>query len=152
MTFCPGDPNSEMVIVPSRLFGPLEVSPDAWITFPDGLPGFAGEQRFVVLPAAGDSAFWLQSVDDGSLVFLLVDPFPLVEGYEVDLPDVEDAADVVALAIVTLPKAGGGPASMNLQGPIIIDFAARAGYQHIHTDQRFGTQFPVDLQAVLAGA
>jgi len=139
-----------MVTVPSRLFGPLEVSPDAWITFPVGLPGFGGEQRFVLLPATGDRTFWMQSIDDGALVFLLVDPFPLVEGYEVEVADGGD--DVAALAIVTMPDERDSPATMNLQGPIVIDFATRLGRQHILTDQRFGTRHPLDLKALLAGA
>ena len=78
------------VIVASRLFGPLSVRPDAFITFPDGLPGFAGERRFILLPAAPEGVYWLQSADEGSVAFLLVDPFPVFPEYAVELPDSPD--------------------------------------------------------------
>lgn len=140
------------VIVASRLFGPLSVRPDAFITFPDGLPGFAGERRFILLPAAPEGVYWLQSVDEGSVAFLLVDPFPVFPEYSVELPDAPmgDAPPMV-LAVVTLPREEGEPCTANLQAPVVLDLGRRVGLQIILPDAGYGARHPFDLRSRLVG-
>lgn len=136
------------IFVASRLFGPLHLSPDQLIVMPEGMLGFAGERRFVLLPAAPEGVYWLQNVDDGALIFLLVDPFKYFPDYSVDAPDVPEARtpDVAALAIVTLPRARGEQCTANLQGPLVIDFASRQARQVIQADPRYHTRHPLELQ------
>jgi flagellar assembly factor FliW len=140
-----------IVLVPSRLFGPLHVRSDSFITFPDGLLGFAGERRFILLPAAPEGVFWLQAVDDGSLVFLLVDPFPVFPDYAFDLPAAADLepGSLAVLSIVTLPRDASASATTNLQAPLVIDLASRTGRQEVLVQADFGTQQPFDLKALL---
>jgi flagellar assembly factor FliW len=118
---------------------------------PDGLLGFAGERHFILLPAASEGVFWFQCIEDGSLVFLLVDPFPLFPSYLVDLPDERtpppDAAMV--LAIVTLPKTKDEICTMNLQAPLVLDLKQRTGHQEILADPAYGTRHPVDTERLL---
>ena len=54
--------------------------------------------------------YWMQASNPGTLAFLLVDPFRLLDDFSVDLPDTElvhletnHAPDVGVMAIVTLP-------------------------------------------------
>jgi flagellar assembly factor FliW len=142
----------DAVVVASRLFGPLTVRSDAFLTFPNGIPGFGGERRFVLLPAASKGVYWLQSADEGSVAFLLVDPFPVFPGYAVDLPEVsaEDAPPLV-LAIVTLPRADDDVCTANLQAPVVLDLAGRTGRQVIMTEGAYGPKHSFDLRARLDG-
>lgn len=137
-------------IVPSRLFGPLRVDLDRAIVFPDGLLGFAGERRFVLLPAAREGVYWLQSVDDGSVAFLLVDPFPIFPGYTADVPEPADGQPPLVLVIVTLSKDDGAPCTANLQGPVAIGLGTRSGAQVILADPVWTTRHAFDLRARLA--
>jgi flagellar assembly factor FliW len=140
-----------MIFVASRLFGPLNVAPADLIVMPEGMLGFAGERRFVLLPAAPDGVFWLQNVDDGALIFLLIDPFAFFPGYSVDAPDIpeERTADVAVLTIVTLPRQRGDSCTVNLQGPLVFDFPRRQVRQLIQEDRQYHTRHPVDLREKL---
>lgn len=137
-----------MIFVASRLFGPLHVAPADLIIMPEGMLGFAGERRFVLLPAAPEGVYWLQNVDDGALIFLLIDPFLFFPHYSVDAPDIpeERTADVAVLTIVTLPRQRGDTCSVNLQGPLVFDFPRRQVKQVIQEDPRWHTRHPVDLR------
>lgn len=140
------------VVVASRLFGPLSVNPGSFITFLDGLPGFAGERRFILLPAAPEGVYWLQAVEEGSVAFLLVDPFPIFPGYEVELPDDDGAgAPPIVLSVVTLPREDE-PSTANLQAPVLLDLERRMGWQAILADSGYGARHPFDLRTVLARA
>jgi flagellar assembly factor FliW len=138
--------------VASRLFGPLSVALEDVIVMPEGMLGFAGERRFVLLPAAPDGIFWLQSVDDGALIFLLVDPFKFFPDYVVDLPGIPDPGPderVAVLSIVTLPRERGDACTANLEGPVVIQFPARHAQQVILPDPRYHTRHELDLRSAL---
>ena len=145
-------PSATPLHVASRLFGPLSVGLEDIIVMPEGMLGFAGERRFVLLPAAPEGIFWLQNVDDGALIFLLVDPFKFFPDYVVDLPDIPAPGPgerIAVLSIVTLPRERGGLCSANLQGPVVIHFPARRAQQVILTDQRYHTRHELDLRSSL---
>lgn len=145
---CP--PSDGPVVVASRLFGPLSVPADAFITFPDGLPGFAGERRFILLPAAPEGVFWLQAVEDGSVAFLLVDPFPVFPGYAVELPDDPGAEPTpLVLSVVTLPREEDESCTANLQAPVLLDLGRRIGWQTILPDSGYGARHAFDLRKAL---
>jgi flagellar assembly factor FliW len=138
--------------VASRLFGPLSVPLDECFTMPVGMLGFAGERRFVLLPAASKGVYWYQSLDDGALIFLVVDPFDLVPGYEVDLPELREADQdhTLILSIVTLPRTKGDPCTTNLQAPLVLDLRDRSARQVVLDDPRYHTRHPIDLRSRLA--
>jgi flagellar assembly factor FliW len=141
-----------VLTVASRLFGPLTVRAEALLSFPKGMPGFAGERRFVLLPAASSGVYWLQSADEGTMAFLLVDPFPVFPGYAVELPDVSDSdAPPLVLAVVTLPRETDDRCTANLQAPVVLDLTRRTGRQVILAEAGYGPKHPFDLRARLAG-
>ena len=140
------------MIVDSDLLGPIEAAPEDVIHFPEGLLGFPECRNFVLLPAAREGLFWLQSADHSALAFLLADPFRFFEGYSVELGpveraelQVEAASDVIILSIVTLPRPGETRATTNLQGPLAINLARRLARQIILSDSGFGIRCEIDL-------
>jgi flagellar assembly factor FliW len=126
-----------MEITTSR-FGNIKVAKEEIVTFPEGLLGFGSFKKFVILNTEGNSPFrWLQSLDDGDLAFIIIEPLNFMFSYEIDLADDEvaflglsKAEEVVIYAIVTIPE---NPKEMtaNLQGPLVINAANRKARQII---------------------
>lgn len=145
----------EAVLVESTLFGTFTVQTDACLTFEEGLLGFGGPQRFVLLPTVPDGVLWLQGVDDGSLVFLVVEPEAYFPQYAFDLTvadrlamGISDDFETGCLAIVSLPgepDEPDEPCTANLQAPLLIDFAGRRGWQLVLAGPQYGTRHPIDL-------
>lgn len=145
------------LLVASELFGPLRVAPEECLVFPEGLLGFAAQHRYVMLPAAAHGLYWLQSCEEGGLVFLVVDPFAFVPDYGVDVSDddvvaqgAEGPEDVAVLSIVTLPASPTSACTMNLQGPLLVNLRTRLGFQRVCSDDRYQARHPVDLRSRLS--
>lgn len=119
-------------------FGEIEVSDEQILTFTHPIIGFPEHRRFVLLPGPQDGmTYWLQSTDDGSLAFILVDPAAVVEGYAVQVGAHEleelgatDGSDVQVYTLVVVP-ADPRDARTNLKAPILINPKARLGKQTI---------------------
>ena len=68
-------------------FGVVEIAEDRVITFPKGLLGFGQMKRYCLLEPGNDACFfWLQSLDDPTLAFVVTDPSfskpPMTVGFE----------------------------------------------------------------------
>lgn len=144
--------STRSIDVESRLLGTLTVPEDVCITFPEGLLGFNSSQTFVLLPSAKEGVFWLQSVDSGDLTFLVVDPFRYVEEFEFQFASSDrlatgltDLSDAAVLAIVTLPRKRESQCTANLQGPLLVDFGSRRGWQIIQAESVHGTRHPIAI-------
>ena len=97
------------------------------IDFPNGLFGFESYTKFSLIEAEYKPFYWLQSEQDKTLSFLVVDPFIFFDDYELDIDDnslksieVKTPADVVVLTIITIPG-NNGKITANLQGPLVIN-------------------------------
>lgn len=141
-----------VVSVHSALLGPLTVTPNELLNFPAGLFGFPECRSFVLVATERPGMFWLQSVEDGALAFLLVDPFPVFKEYAVDLGPLDlaklqssDVAHVAILGIVTLPRSRDEKPTVNLQGPLALNLVGRCGMQMAIPESTFGVRYPFDL-------
>ena len=113
--------------VETKTQGLITVDDKQRLEFPEGLFGFEGYTEFVIFDAEYKPFIWLQSTQDKSLAFLVVDPFLICSDYELDIDDkllakigIESPTDVFVLTIVTIP-ASGTPVTVNLRGPLIIN-------------------------------
>jgi flagellar assembly factor FliW len=118
-------------------FGTLEFEDTDIINLKEGLLGFPMSMRFLLFPyGEGSSFFWLQSVDEPELAFIVVNPFDFFGDLEFVIQD-EDAAsirldrreDVEIFSLVTIPE--GKPEEMrtNLAGPVVVNVSNRQGKQ-----------------------
>jgi len=144
------------MIIESDLLGPIEVDAEDLIHFADGLLGFPECRDFVLLPASRGGLYWLQSVEQAPLAFLLADPFLFCPGYSVELGPAEcsdleasEASDIVILSIVTLPRRDQTVVTTNLQGPLAINLARGRGRQVVLSDSVFGVRSVIELDAAL---
>jgi flagellar assembly factor FliW len=144
---------SKMMIETTR-FGALPIDENQVITFPKGLPGFEDCRRFTLVPhpvTDGDqpSPFeWLQSVEDGALAFLAMDPRLVFPHYEPALPpaELEDVAlagraargEAQLYALLTVPKGDPCAVTANLMAPVVINAQARLAKQIVIASDEYG--------------
>lgn len=126
-------------------FGTLNIAEDRVITFAKGLLGFSSQKRYCLLEPGEDSAFfWLQSLDEPSLAFVVTDPALFVPEYsvpirpeqmeELALARLEDAQVFVIVNKVDQSLTG------NLQGPLVINTLTRSGEQLVLAEKRWNTR------------
>lgn len=137
--------------VKSRLLGDLVVSDHARLDFPRGLLGLAAQRGFALVTTEREGLYWLQSLQEPALTFLLADPFLFFPQLTVDVSDPDVAAigattpsDVLLLAIVTMGSTDT-PATANLQGPLVINLRTRLGRQIAVADPLAPVRAPLDL-------
>ena len=71
--------------VETKTQGLITVDDKQRLEFPEGLFGFEGCTEFVIFDAEYKPFIWLQSTQDKSLAFLVVDPFLICSDYELDI-------------------------------------------------------------------
>ena len=141
--------------VATKLFGPLEIEPHQILRTKHGVLGFPACREWVLLDGARSGTAWLQSLEHGTLAFLLVDPFTAVEGYAVDLATREleqlgasEASEIAVFAIVTLPLAEDEAPTANLAAPIVVDVRGQRAAQLIISDGRWSVKAPLGVGAL----
>ena len=141
-----------MEILSSR-FGRLSVDDDRIITFPGGLLGFPEHRQFALIQTSEENYFfWLQSVEDQALAFVVTDPSIFFKDYEAPLREetrtelsVTDAGSVQCFAICN--KVGEWLTG-NLLGPILVNTENRLAQQVVLTEKKWTTRQPLlKLQA-----
>lgn len=112
----------------------VEIDPQSVIAFPKGLPPFEDCTRYKLFHEEDKpSVFWLQSLDDPSIVFSVTDPALLNVAYDVTLTDEEQALldmapdDELLLAVVLYKDENG--LNANTRAPIILNTGKRLGLQ-----------------------
>jgi len=133
-------------------FGTVDIDDSHIITMRGPILGFENLSRFVLIDKKEEAAFWwLQSVDDGAVVFVVVNPFLIKEDYkpelqedDVQLLEIVDQADVLLLGIVTV---GSKPPeiSVNVRGPIVINWKKKLGKQIILADNSLAVQYRLQV-------
>jgi len=122
----------------TKFYGELEINEEEIIQFPQGLPGFEEEKRFVYLQSEENFFGSLQAVDLETLGFVVISPFIICPDYHFDLEDqivnelgLEKPEEALLLSIVNIPPGQPKDATANLQAPVVINTAKRRGIQVI---------------------
>lgn len=118
-------------------FGSLTFKEEELLNLDEGLMGFPTSKRFLLFPYSESSSFfWLQSVDEPEVAFIVINPFDFFSDLSFTVSD-EDALfmglvsreDVEVFSFVTVPD--GDPEAMrtNLAGPVVVNARNRKGKQ-----------------------
>jgi len=127
------------------------------ITFPQGIPGFEGYHRFLIINIDEESSLGcLQSLDDSRVHFIIINPFTVYLNYEfkIEAADqselgIQSEADVEVWSIVT-GNEHIQEATMNLMAPIIINKQNRNAKQIILHNSAYRTKHAIhDLMAAV---
>ncbi|SER40768.1 flagellar assembly factor FliW [Gracilibacillus ureilyticus] len=114
--------------IETKYFGEVEVNESEIIIFPQGIPGFQGENKFILQSFEEGGLFQiLQSTNNIDPAFVVVDPFLFVNDYQFKLDEatieqlqIKLKEDVRVLAIVTV-KEPLTSSTANLQAPVVIN-------------------------------
>lgn len=136
--------------VQTTRFGSIEVQEDEVVTLVEGLLGFSECTRFTTFSdEIGEPFKWMQSLDNPSLAFVVVDPALILPKYQFSLQrdkvaalEVEKAEDLQVYVIVTM-AANILDITVNLQGPVVINKRNRVGMQIVLNDPTFSTRHPL---------
>ncbi len=117
-------------------FGDVNYEEDRVLDFPQGILGFPNHHRFLMLPHPGGGPFaWLQSVDEPSLAFPVIDPtlirpdyLPPVRREDLERLGLAALNEGIFLAICVIPE---DPQEMraNLLAPVVVNPSRRLGTQ-----------------------
>jgi flagellar assembly factor FliW len=136
-----------MEIVTSR-FGTLNVDDERVITFSKGLLGFPDYTRYALIQTGEENYFfWLQSVDEPNLAFVVTDPSIFFKDYEVPIKDETQAeielADLAHAQIFVICNKVDEWLTGNLLGPIVVNATNRLAHQVVLTDKKWTTRQPL---------
>ncbi len=130
-------------------FGEIEYDPENVLSFPEGLIGFEDLRRFVVMPNEKEGPlFWIQSVDDPAVAFVLTNPTDFYFDYKV-VPDDRERGklgilkedECFVLSVVTVPPDRN--VSLNLAAPILFAPKTNRGLQVILEGTNFSPRTPL---------
>ena len=131
------------VKIQTKPYGEITVKEQQLLHFPVGLFGFERMQRYALLDSDSPPFFWLQSLDDPGLAFILVNPYLVIREYVLDIDPQElmeignpRDEELLVFAVVTIAHEENR-VSCNLQGPVIINRRSRQGRQAISLDTRW---------------
>ena len=138
--------------IQSTRFGTINVEADALLTFPRGLIGMTDLARFApVRPAAPPAQegpfYWLQSVEDPTVAFLVCDPNRFFKDYHVSIREETqadlDLADAKDGQLLVICNRVGEWVTGNLQGPLVINSRTRVGQQVVLTEKKWTCRQPL---------
>lgn len=130
-------------------FGEVEYDPAKTIEFPNGLIGFENLRRFIVMPKRKEGPlFWIQSVDDPEVAFVLTDPTRFYLDYRV-VPDATERSrlglakddECFVLAVVTVPASR--QITLNLAAPVFYAPGSNRALQVILDNSPYQVQAPL---------
>lgn len=136
------------MFVETTRFGRLDIEDERIIDVPKGLLGFPDRTRFALIETNRDNYFfWLQSLEDASLAFVVTDPSIFFKDYvvpireetqtELDLHNIEQTQVFVICNRVDDWLTG------NLLGPIVVNAANRQATQVVLTEKKWTTRQPM---------
>lgn len=127
--------------IDTKYFGEIEIGDEKIVHFDNGILGFEDYKDYTILydiDADGKSFFsWLQSIDEKTLAFPVVNPFKADENYN---PQVNDEMlkpigdysdeDLAVFLMATIPP-DVKETSVNMRAPLIINASTKKGIQII---------------------
>lgn len=135
------------ITVRSTRFGEFEVPASTVIEFPRGIIGFPNQRRYIMLEHK-EPFCWLQSVDEPSLAFVVIDGMGLGEHYDRKIPLMDPhcdfrADDEFAILLIVTVRSDPSETTANVKAPIFVNMRNRRGVQVIYDDPQLSTQHPL---------
>lgn len=147
-----------MPILLTRDFGEVDFAPDAFLSFPTGIPGFELEKRFVLIePPLLAPALVLQSASTPDLSFLVI-PVSVVDAeYRIGitqedlrilgLDETRQPSDGEVRVLGIVSATDSGHLTTNLLAPVVINAQTRIGVQAVRTDAVYSHCHALHLEA-----
>ncbi|MDD3815423.1 MAG: flagellar assembly protein FliW [Desulfocapsaceae bacterium] len=130
-------------------FGEVEYDPNNLLFFPAGMIGFPTLHSFIVMPNKKEGPlFWIQSVDDPAIAFVLTDPTNFFLNYIVKADNAElsslqisEEDEYFVLVVVTVPP--DQKITLNLTAPILFAPKSNRAIQVILENTEYQSRTPL---------
>ncbi|MDD3840306.1 MAG: flagellar assembly protein FliW [Clostridia bacterium] len=144
------------MIIPTKIFGNVQIEQDDIFTFVKPILGFEEYKYFVILEHKDKHIpfKWLQSVEVSELSFVVVDPKIFLPDYQPAVRqnvlkplDIESQQDIVLYSIVVVPE-DIKKMTANLKSPLVFNMKNKTAIQLVLDDRRYGLRHYImrDLQ------
>ncbi len=139
-------------------FGDIDIDESRAIMMKAGILGFEHLKRYVLLVQDEEILFWwFQSVDDGSVAFVVINSFvikpdykPIIQDNDVELLEIESPEDVILMSIVTI-RSDPFRVTANLRAPIVINLKKRLAKQIILDKPDYPIQYSMMDNKLILG-
>lgn len=130
-------------------FGEVEYNPDNLLHFPAGMIGFPTLHDFIVMPNKKEGPlFWIQSIDEAAIAFVLTDPNNFFLDYQLKPDESEKNSlnitkddDCYVLSVVTVPP--DQKITLNLAAPILFSPKTNRAIQVILENTEYKSKTPL---------
>jgi flagellar assembly factor FliW len=131
-------------------FGVIEIDEAKIITMRGGILGFQNLNRYImILHEEGSPFHWLQSLDEGSVAFIIMNPFLIKSDYEPEIDDrtieileIEKAEDIELMVIVSV-RSEPVKITANMRAPLVINRQKKLASQVILDDEQYPVRYEI---------
>ena len=139
----------------TRYFGPVEYDEPSVLRFPDGIPAFEQDRRFLIVrQPVSEPLVFLQSLEHQDVCFATLPAPAARQDFQLNLaPEDLDAlgldtgrqpalgSDVLCLAILSITE--NAPPTVNLLAPVVVNLRTLCARQAIQVDSPYSHQEPL---------
>lgn len=144
----------------TRKFGEIKVKKENILTMPEGLPGFPGFAKFVLIEDPKTAPFcWFQSIESPDLSLVVMDPKVFKPDYQVNLEPLIESRNwegvepkkLIKVVVINITEEEGKTRiTANLMGPLVINLKTKEVIQLAICDSEYSHQHDV-LNSVQQG-
>ena len=137
--------------IDTKKFGTIEIDEKKILTMPEGLPGFPGFERFVLIEDPKTTPFcWFQSIEEPYLALILTNPFLFKQDYLLDLNGFIDTRgwkgvkteDLLIYVVVNISDGKANTRiTANLMGPLVMNPKNNEVIQVVISDTNYSHQY-----------
>ena len=137
----------------TRKFGEIQIDEKKILSMPEGLPGFPGFEKFVMLEDPKTLPFcWFQSVEEPNLALVIMDPKIFKPDYNIGLEKIirdfgwEEikGEDVLVYVVVNIiGENENRQITANLMGPLVINSKSNQAVQVVISDSDYPCQYNI---------
>jgi flagellar assembly factor FliW len=139
-----------LVRISTTRFGDISIDESRVIQMKGGMLGFEHLKRYVLLIQDEKIPFWwFQSIEDGSVAFVVINSLavkpdyePVVSDNEVKLLEIASPEDAVLLSVVTI-RSDPFKVTANLRAPIVINAKKMLAKQVVLLELDYPVQHPI---------
>ena len=138
------------MLAENHFAGDKEISEQEIIYFPNGIIGFENYTKYIIVENPNFKPFsWLVSLEREDFALPMVNPFLLIKEYQMQFPSEltcelqENGNHFEVFCIVSLNGEHGGT-TLNLKGPILVDYLAKRGRQIVLTADILSISYPLN--------
>ena len=135
--------------IKTRHFGEIEFDEKRIINFNEGIPGFRELKKYILIEDPESPFVYLQSVEDGMVSFIIINPYLLKRDYTIEIKDTYISAlggcsaEAFCVFVIATVMDDFEEATVNLLAPIVIQNETRQGMQIILENTTYTTKHKI---------